>query len=571
MSRSFPTTILPRSRRPRRLVAGLAGLSFVVVSAGRVAGSDSPTQPPPPASGFGARVEGVAIERGDFANPLDPAQRVFWLRPAKPAPKEQPDKPDAPAPVVVFLHGFGATGAGPYSRWLTHLAEEGSCVVYPTYPAFELRSGHSHYEVMWAGIEAGVRALVEKPGVRADPSRLGVIGHSFGGGAAPAMAARAYARRWGESGLFVACLAPWYDLDVEAWTHLPAHACLLVATFCDDRVCDPGIGATFPARAAAIPAERKALRVFQSDDHGRPAIVADHMAPLTSRGVDALDARGLWRSVDALRAFAFDGSAEGRAASLGTDADALGLGTWSDGTPIRPAATTWTAAAAPTTWWTAGGPKEKAGRLLGKGQAHASVPLPDPTSVVASRLPASERLMAEPPPMEAIRKHPKVAEALRGSQVALILPAGTATLAGEQTFARWAGPVVRLDAADESELAQALSRPPAPTALLVERSLGPLLWRPLTDPKFVTHALGLGSESIVFVVQDEKRDAEKLARAVEALRRAHISFGGMGNLGGADLRVVRGDRWAAVLALRSDPTLANGIPEGDPIDALPEK
>src|SRR5205814_1107128 len=140
---------------------------------------------------------------------------------------------------------------------------------------------------------------------------------------------------------FLACFAPWYDLDREAWTHLPAHACLLVALFQDDQICDPGIGATFPGLATTIPADRKAVRVFRSDDHGRPALVADHMTPLAAGRVDALDTRGTWRELDALRAFAFDGSTEGREIALGTAKESLDLGQWSDGTPVLPALSAW--------------------------------------------------------------------------------------------------------------------------------------------------------------------------------------------------------------------------------------
>src|SRR4051794_33801759 len=39
----------------------------------------------------------------------------------------------APAPVVLFLHGWGATTPSYYRPWLEHLAREGNVVLYPRY------------------------------------------------------------------------------------------------------------------------------------------------------------------------------------------------------------------------------------------------------------------------------------------------------------------------------------------------------------------------------------------------------------------------------------------------------
>ena len=64
----------------------------------------------------------------------------------------------------------------------------------------------SRYDTMWAGVEAGLEA-VAKGSAPVDLSRFGVVGHSFGGGAAPAIAARAAARGYGRLGMWVACVA----------------------------------------------------------------------------------------------------------------------------------------------------------------------------------------------------------------------------------------------------------------------------------------------------------------------------------------------------------------------------
>ncbi len=40
---------------------------------------------------------------------------------------------DGPLPVVLFLHGWGATLPRNYRPWLDHLARRGNAVIYPRY------------------------------------------------------------------------------------------------------------------------------------------------------------------------------------------------------------------------------------------------------------------------------------------------------------------------------------------------------------------------------------------------------------------------------------------------------
>src|SRR5207244_1597929 len=94
---------------------------------------------------------------------------------------------------------------------------------------------------------------------------------------------------------------------------------------CDDRVCDPSTAASFVKSATTVPAAQKSIVMFVSDAHGKPALKADHMTPLTWMGVDALDTWGTWRLDDALRAYALTGSREARApASRLTPSERLG-------------------------------------------------------------------------------------------------------------------------------------------------------------------------------------------------------------------------------------------------------
>lgn len=466
--RRYPPGAVRRPPLPRLF----ALLLVAAVAAAPVAADGPPRPPPPPADGFGAPLATPAVVRGEVENPSLPSAPVTWLRPATATA-------DGPSlPVIVFLHGFGARGPEPYLALLEHLARRGAAVVYPVYPALDARARHSRYDTMWLGVEAGLDA-VRASGVRVDPARLGVVGHSFGGGAAPAIAARAAARGFGRDALFVACLAPWYDLDADAWASLPSHALLGVAVYEDDVVCDPAIGAGFCARATTLPAAQKSLRVFRSDAHGRPALAADHLAPLTATGVDALDAYGTWRLVDALAAAAA-GSAEGRAVATGADGAALSLGTWSDGTPVAPARTTWTEAAeTPRAGFRPGGVQETSFRRLLRTETWSTLPLPDPSRVPPERLPASERFVDRPPaapvPVGA------------GAAPRLLVEADAPAVDGEARLAAAGVRVERVKALPAS--------PPfamrGTTAMLLDAEGRCVLWKPAADPRLVDVALVL--------------------------------------------------------------------------------
>jgi dienelactone hydrolase len=455
-------------RRPVLLLL----LAFVVLAGRPVAADGPPRPPPPPAQGFGAPLAAPAVVRGAVENPSLPSATVTWLRPATATA-------DGPSlPVVVFLHGFGARGPEPYLALLEHLARRGAAVVYPVYPALDARAKHSRYDTMWVGVEAGLDA-VRASGARLDVGRLGVVGHSFGGGAAPAIAARASARGLGRDALFVACLAPWYDLDADAWAALPSHALLGVVLYEDDVVCDPAIGAGFCARATTLAAGQKAVRVFRSDAHGRPAIAADHLAPLTAAGVDALDLHGTWRVLDALAAAAA-GSPEGRAVAVGADAGALALGTWSDGTPVAPARATWTEASGTArSGFRPGGVQETSFRRLLRTETWSTLPLPDPARVPPARLPPSERFVDRPPAT------PVTVGA--GATPRLLVESAAPAIDGEARLVAAGVRVERVDALPAT--------PPSAmrgtTAMLLDADGRCILWKPADDPRLVEVVLVL--------------------------------------------------------------------------------
>jgi acetyl esterase/lipase len=90
---------------------------------------------------------------------------------------------DGRVPVVLFLHGWGATRPRFYRPWIDHLAHEGNAVIYPRYQDSFVDQPSEVLGNALAGIRLALRRIDEEPG------SLVVAGHSAGGALAADYAA----------------------------------------------------------------------------------------------------------------------------------------------------------------------------------------------------------------------------------------------------------------------------------------------------------------------------------------------------------------------------------------------
>jgi pimeloyl-ACP methyl ester carboxylesterase len=118
----------------------------------------------------------VAERRGDlvYAAGGEGPGRVTVVRPAA---------ADGPLPLVLFLHGWGATEPRFYAPWLEHLARAGNAVIYPRY---QDSFAEPPTQVL-GNVLVGVREALED--LDADLGSLVVAGHSAGGALAADYAA----------------------------------------------------------------------------------------------------------------------------------------------------------------------------------------------------------------------------------------------------------------------------------------------------------------------------------------------------------------------------------------------
>lgn len=233
-----------------------------------------------------------------------------------------PDRAPGPSPVILLAHGFGPNYWPAYQDLIRHMVSRGAVVVYAPYPA--LGATHDQrYGTLWAGFQAAVAA----EGQAMDLSRVGIVGHSYGGGAVPFLASHAFVDQgWGRQGAFVLMLAPWYshatsDADMARW---PAHVIRGWQVYDGDTVNDPRMAVDLYAHAPAEGARyffqaKSGTLIWPQGPAGGCALTADHRTPGRGDGV-LLKRLAVYPVVDALADQAFSPSAEtaARLAALGT-------------------------------------------------------------------------------------------------------------------------------------------------------------------------------------------------------------------------------------------------------------
>lgn len=281
---------------------------------------------PPISTGYGANGN-FAVTIDKFPSPLYDNEKVQVFRPSGVA---------QPVPVVFFAPGFNNNDPDEYRPLINHIVSRGYALVYAP---FQVVSGdislhEKRYNTIWAGFEEAVKRF----GSSFDLTRVGFAGHSYGASALPAMMQQSVVERgWGKNGAFIYSMAPWYvyEFDIKQYVDWPQQVKLLVEVYEDDGVCDHRLGKEIFERVN-LPSSEKDFVMLRGETRLGYKLNAEHGTPSTASGENALDYYCVYRLLDALADYAFNGSEAGKRVALSNgSSEQRFMGRWPDGQPVR--------------------------------------------------------------------------------------------------------------------------------------------------------------------------------------------------------------------------------------------
>jgi acetyl esterase/lipase len=355
-----------------RVLTAAAGMA----SLGAAWAADAPTPPEQPQSGPGGKDAAHAAVTAQFHGS---GPQAYWLyEPANPAPEQ--------APLIVFNHGWSAMDPRVYEAWIEHIVKRGNIVVYPLYQDSLRTVVRDFTPNAIASVRDAVQTLQNEPGhVKPELDRFAIVGHSMGGPISANMAAL-----WKAEGLpfprAVMCVEPgktwgkpaWATIELADLSQIPADTLLLTVRGDADRLVRDVDAKRIFNESSQVPPANKNYITLVSDDHGQPALKANHLAPVaaapmpegtqmppsqpvgplrerlrqrmeerreagdqmpdfnnldTNRTADALDFYGTWKLFDGLTDTAFYGT--NRIYALGNTPEQRYMGVWSDGVPVK--------------------------------------------------------------------------------------------------------------------------------------------------------------------------------------------------------------------------------------------
>ncbi len=212
-------------------------------------------------------------------------------------------------PVIFFSHAFGASNwKRAYTPLLQHITSNGYITVYSPYQTIK-SNFDERYATLWKGFELAV----QKFGNRMDLTRVGFVGHSFGGGATPAMAYKGLVdMKWGKKGAFMYICAPWYSFQItpEKLRKFPGHVVLMMQVYDQDDTNDHRMAIDI-YNDFRLPDSQKYFQVVRSESINGCEIVADHITPGKNPSL-RLKQYAVFRPFDAVIDYVFNFNPMGR-------------------------------------------------------------------------------------------------------------------------------------------------------------------------------------------------------------------------------------------------------------------
>lgn len=227
-----------------------------------------------------------------------------------------PQNITSPRPVIFYSHPFGGEDKMYNTRLYHFLAQKGYVVVFVPYATNDVSVEH-RYTTLWNGFKGAVARYPDL----IDTRKVGFMGHSFGGGASFALAYKGFVEEgWGQDGRFIFVEAPWYSYEIteQQIQNFPSNTKLISQVYDDDVINDHRMAIDLFKRINIPNSEKDYMLVKKSIIRGY-TYTAEHNLPSTRIGTayDAYDYYAVYRLLDALIDYSFNGNAAGKNVALG--------------------------------------------------------------------------------------------------------------------------------------------------------------------------------------------------------------------------------------------------------------
>jgi hypothetical protein len=219
-----------------------------------------------------------------------------------------------PVPVIFYSHPYGGEESSYNIGLYEFIAKKGYAVVFAPYPTTGV-SIDSRYNTLWQSFK---KAVTDYPNI-IDTHKVGFMGHSFGGGASFALAYQGFVDEgWGTDGRFIFAMAQWYSYQLTdtMLQNFPSNTKLITQVYDDDTTNDHRMAIDI-FKHINIPGSEKDYLLIKSCTIGNYNYVADHSLPNTRTAYDAYDYYGIYRLLDALIDYSFNGNANAKKVALG--------------------------------------------------------------------------------------------------------------------------------------------------------------------------------------------------------------------------------------------------------------